>query len=72
MTTYRARLTNDWLPLPDAVLTALGWKEGDHLAVEVAGDALVVTMAADQSNPPKPGARVVRAMGTGRMPSSGN
>ncbi len=58
--TLRARLTNDWLPLPDAVLRRLGWAEGDHLTVEISGDALIVSRAEDQTNPPKPSARVAR------------
>jgi bifunctional DNA-binding transcriptional regulator/antitoxin component of YhaV-PrlF toxin-antitoxin module len=56
--TLRCRLTDDWIPIPDAVLRRLGWSEGDHLEVEVSGDALIISRASDQTNPPKPGARV--------------
>lgn len=40
--TARARLTDDWLPLPVPVLAALGWGEGDQLELEVADGILVV------------------------------
>lgn len=39
----RVRLTNDWLPLPDALLTALGWRDGDEIELEVSGDCLIVS-----------------------------
>ncbi len=65
-TTFRARVSDDWVPIPSDVLAGLGWAEGTYLDVEVVGDALVVTRASDQTNPPKPGARVARAMGLGR------
>jgi hypothetical protein len=70
-TTFRARITDDWLPMPEAVLTQLGWSEGTQLEVEVVGDALVVTRAPDQAVGSKPAARVVRAIGLGAMPKLG-
>jgi len=63
--TFRARLTDDWLPMPEAVLEGLGWVDGTFLEAEIVGDAIVLTRAKDQLNPAKPGARVVRAIGTG-------
>lgn len=42
-TVYRSRVTNDWLPFPAELLTKLGWVEGDEIAIEVCGDALVLT-----------------------------
>lgn len=69
--TFRGRITDDWLPMPEDVLAGLGWPDGTYLEAEIIGDAVVLTRAADQSNPKKPGARVVRAMGTGVMPSNG-
>jgi hypothetical protein len=42
MTTYRVRLTDDWLPLL-ALLRALGWREGDQIGIDVIDDTLVVT-----------------------------
>lgn len=37
------RLTDDWLPLPAATLTALGWIEGDQIELEVVEGALIAT-----------------------------
>lgn len=54
----RARLTDDWLPIPDVMLRQLGWQEGDHLDVEIVSGTLLVTRAQDQQNPRKPGAIV--------------
>lgn len=39
---YRSRIQDDWLPFPDALLQELGWKEGDEISIDVAGDALVL------------------------------
>lgn len=41
--THTARITGDWLPFPADLLAELGWAEGDEIAVEVCGDALVLT-----------------------------
>lgn len=49
------RVTNDWLPIPDAVLTRLGWSEGTVLDLEVVGhDTLILTKSANQEPAPKP------------------
>lgn len=32
---FTVRLTDEWVPLPAAILTALGWREGQLLTVEV-------------------------------------
>lgn len=53
-----ARLTNDWLPIPDAVLKKLGWAEGDALDVEIVSGTMLVTRSKEQQNPPKPGVMV--------------
>ena len=37
------RIDLDWLPLPQSILSALQWKEGDHISVEVVGDTLICT-----------------------------
>jgi hypothetical protein len=60
MTTYRVRLTDDWLPLPEALLRALGWREGDQISIEVIDDTLVITRVGPpvqpqwSSTPPAP------------------
>ena len=41
--TYRARITDHWLPLPAALLAELGWTEGDEIAIEAAGDAVILS-----------------------------
>lgn len=41
--TWIVRLTDDWLPLPADLLAALGWREGDHVDIEVVGTTLVIT-----------------------------
>jgi hypothetical protein len=46
-TTYHVRLTDDWLPLPAALLTTLGWREGDQVEIEVVDGTLIIT-------PPRP------------------
>ena len=40
---YRCRLTDDWLPLPSAALTALDWREGDVIELEVIDGVVVAT-----------------------------
>ena len=71
-TRYTARLTDDWLPVPEKMLAELGWKDGDRLDCEVVGDAVVLTLARDQTAlPVRPGARVARAFGLGAYPSGG-
>jgi bifunctional DNA-binding transcriptional regulator/antitoxin component of YhaV-PrlF toxin-antitoxin module len=40
---YRARITDEWLPFPAELLAELGWKEGDEINVDIAGDVLVLT-----------------------------
>lgn len=45
-----ARITDEWIPLPRAVLTALGWADNDTLTLEVVGDALLIT----RPDPPEP------------------
>jgi bifunctional DNA-binding transcriptional regulator/antitoxin component of YhaV-PrlF toxin-antitoxin module len=42
--TPTCRLTDDWLPLPEPVLRALGWREGDQLELEVVDGTLIVTL----------------------------
>jgi hypothetical protein len=44
-TTYRVRLTDDWLPLPTALLAALGWREGDAIELEVVEGVVIATRA---------------------------
>jgi len=39
----RARITTDWLPLPDETLRDLGWGEGDIVEIEVADGVLIAT-----------------------------
>lgn len=53
--TAPCRLTNDWIPLPPAVLAAIGWGEGDLLTLEVVDGALLVTRHSPASalTPPK-------------------
>lgn len=48
MTKFTARMTDDWIPLPEEVLKLLGWVEGDSIELEVVdcgdnGFALLVT-----------------------------
>lgn len=40
---HTAKITDHWLPFPEAVLAELGWQEGDEIAMEVAGDAIVLS-----------------------------
>jgi bifunctional DNA-binding transcriptional regulator/antitoxin component of YhaV-PrlF toxin-antitoxin module len=42
-TVFIRSITDQWLPLSDSVLQAVGWKEGDYLQIEVVGDCLVLT-----------------------------
>lgn len=42
-TVYRARIVDGWLPFPADLLADVGWKEGDEIAIDVAGDCLVLT-----------------------------
>lgn len=52
---YRSRIDETgWLPIPDEVLAALGWKEGDYVEIEIVGDCLVCTKSADHTPAPKP------------------
>ena len=40
---YHVKMTDGWLPLPDDLLTILGWKEGDDLeVVAIYGNQLIV------------------------------
>ncbi len=39
---YRSRITDGWMPFPEELLTELGWKEGDEISIDVAGDAIVL------------------------------
>jgi antitoxin component of MazEF toxin-antitoxin module len=58
--TQTARITDEWLPLPETLLNQLQWKEGDVIAVEVVGDTLIctktdaITPARPQPNPRLP------------------
>lgn len=49
MSVYTARLTDDWLPLPEGALKESGWKEGDTISVEVVGEAIVLTKLEDDT-----------------------
>lgn len=42
-TVYRSRIQDEWLPFPKALLTELGWVEGDEINIDVAGDVIVLT-----------------------------
>lgn len=42
-----ARMTGDWLPFPDAILAALGWREGDEIGIEVIEGTVILTKRAD-------------------------
>lgn len=48
-----ARITDNWLPFPDSILEASGWKEGDAIEVEVVdtdeGPVLMLTKLADNT-----------------------
>jgi len=55
---WKCRITDDWVPIPEALLKQLGWNEGDHLDVEIVSGTLLVTKSPDQQNPKKPGAIV--------------
>jgi bifunctional DNA-binding transcriptional regulator/antitoxin component of YhaV-PrlF toxin-antitoxin module len=46
---YKARITDDWLPLPDGAIRELGWREGDEIEVEVIDGVVVLTKVADGS-----------------------
>lgn len=54
-----ARITDDWLPLPAAVLQKLGWKDGDFLEIEFSGDTIIVYRAVS-IQAPNPGAMGIR------------
>jgi len=47
VSTYRARLTDDWLPFPEAALRELGWQEGDEIQLEILGDTIILTKLSD-------------------------
>ena len=32
--TYTVYLTDDWLPLPEALLKLLGWRDDDRISIE--------------------------------------
>lgn len=40
--THTARITDDWLPIPDSVLGGLQWREGDTIELEIVGDCVVL------------------------------
>jgi antitoxin component of MazEF toxin-antitoxin module len=46
MSTHTARITGDWLPLPEAVLRELDIQEGDPVQLEVVGDTILITRTA--------------------------
>lgn len=41
------KVTQGWLPLPESVERALGWREGDVVEVEVIEGVVVVTKVSD-------------------------
>jgi hypothetical protein len=45
--TATARMTGDWLPFPESILTALGWREGDEIGIEVIEGTVILTKLAD-------------------------
>lgn len=45
--TERVKVIEGWVPLPEIVTKALGWKEGDLIAVEVVGSELVCSKLED-------------------------
>ena len=48
------RIDGGWIPIPDSLLTALQWKEGDHINVEVVGDTLICTKISETDIPTRP------------------
>lgn len=38
------RLTDDWIPLPEPILKALGWTEGTLLELEVIEGQMIVSV----------------------------
>lgn len=40
--TYTVKITDDWIPLPDAILGGRQWRDGDTLELELVGDVLLV------------------------------
>lgn len=41
--TSSCRITDDWLPLPEPLLRALGWREGQTIELEAIDGVLVAT-----------------------------
>lgn len=52
--TYRVRISTDWLPLPDAILGGLQWREGDEIELEVVGDCVIARLAENPTPRPTP------------------
>jgi bifunctional DNA-binding transcriptional regulator/antitoxin component of YhaV-PrlF toxin-antitoxin module len=44
----RSRITDGWLPIPDAILAALGWTEGTYVDIEVIDGVVILSKSDDQ------------------------
>lgn len=53
-----ARITDDWLPIPEPLLKQLQWTHGDRVLVEVIDDVMLVTKEKQSDEAPtrRPGA----------------
>jgi hypothetical protein len=49
----RTRFTDDWIPLPESLVSCLFWKEGDELEVELVDEETLLI----HRPPSSPGAR---------------
>lgn len=47
---YRCKITDGWLPIPEALLTELGWVEGQQLELFVINDTQLVVREKDLLN----------------------
>ena len=42
MSTFRVRITDEWLPFPSAILGGRQWRDGDLLELEMVEDVMLV------------------------------
>lgn len=64
----RARVTDDWIPLPDDAVSQLGWKEGDVVECEIVDGALIIRKAEAAPQVSKPHDRTCPAYGNYQPP----
>lgn len=53
MSVYQARITDEWLPIPEAALIELGWREGDTIEIEVVDGQVILARVQPEDAPRK-------------------